>query len=450
VSGITRSNTQFRITVEVEGVTNPEVNDLLSSSLVIVRFTNSMWSCWPVIYLGFNADNQAIIESAIYGQQLINVTIDLLTEPEPGGKEQIMPGPIKLSLMYLESDMDLPLKPEQNQIKKEDVQRRLISFPTIPYPAYNIMSTFVNKIWQEPAAMMPLDIIKQVLDENAFSTEKILDDGMNETFINQLIIPPMSIKQMVDYVHEKFGLYQGPLFRYCHYSGKILLWDLYKKMQNNKDSPTLIIYKVASKFTDSNKYDKITQETMDDWGRTYMTHDTIEAVYLGNASIIRHGFNNIFVTHPRQDLYYIHQKDVDEITDQYGIWHEKNKMTYLEQLRNRKRYITDRVAFENSGYSGVYNDNMITSMLGSKYKMNSFIRLMIYRNFKIENMVKVGEVLEVRPSSDYEQSENANYGGSYIIAKSDICFNKIHKGGGGDNYDASCSILAGRTVHTKV
>jgi len=189
---------------------------MLCESLSTVRIINNINAAYPVIILTFSADNQTFIEGIIYGQELIQMRLDMMAEENDKFKEIT----INMNLLCIEEKIDLPAKPQTNQVEKIDIQRRTVSFPMISYPAYNVMTTFTNKLWEEPAGKIPLDFIKEVLTEHGFIGESVIvDDGMNETIVNQLLVPPMNIRQMIDYINEKFGIYKGPMFRYCHYSG---------------------------------------------------------------------------------------------------------------------------------------------------------------------------------------------------------------------------------------
>jgi len=220
-------------------------------------------------------------------------------------------------------------------------------------------------------------------------------------------------------------------------------------MQKEKDATALVVYKVSSKFNDSNTLEKIWKETKTDWGRTYATDADIKSSYAGNGKVIQNGYNNIFIVHPRQDLYFMHMKSLDDVITENAIWHKKDKMTYYEKLSNRKKFVIDRVAFEDSGYSGVYSDYLMTTSLGKKYTINSVIKFHIKRNFKIENMMKIGDLVEIRPTSDFEIIPDSDYSGTYVMTKTEMFFSRNHDSGRADNYDGVASITAGRSVHTK-
>lgn len=414
----------------------------LSTFLTSARIVNSIRNCWPIVYLNFQIDDQEIIENNLYGQEHYKLKIYLTAENGDLLDEK------NWELVYLESNLPLPSKPMMNVGQYEDVQRRQVVVVCIPKPSYIIMTSFINKLWEEEAVMVPLDFVKEVLEIKGYLADAIIrDDGFNEMFVNQLIIPPMTIKSMVDYINEKFGIYSGPMFRYCHFGGHFLMWDLKKTYEEQKASPRYIIYHKLPGKADEGLIDEIMDKCSDGTGTHYCGYEAAETLHHANSNIIQYGFKNIYVYHPHEDLYYLMQKEVPEIVTDFGIWHDNESIKYNEELNSRKMYFTDSRGFD---IAGEYSPNIVTNRMAHHIKDAAVIRFLVKRNINIDNVMKIGEVCYYETYQENEMFEGADYTGGYLIETSDLTFSKEQDSGGGDNYDSSCLITGIRTVQTKV
>lgn len=436
----TQSVTQYRIEVKVAGKD-------LTQFLTRFRTVNSIYNCWPIVDLTFEMDNQEVIETDIYGQNPIELIIHMSRETDKESEKS--EPPIKMQLLYLESPLDLVQKYEHNQMGKEDndYQRQPVFIRTIPYPCVNVMTSFVNKLLEEPARKKPVTVIRELIKEKGFQKTSIIEDeNKNDYFINQLVIPPMSLKQCIEYLNEKYPIFKGPLFYYCTYDGYFLMWDLYKHFEKGKDDPRIIFYKLATAYEDENTLIEILRKVVnEEYGQGYVGYDTVESLYYGNSSIVNYGYDNVYITHPRSDLYYLLTKNTEEIVKELGIKHDSDQVKFYADLKSRKRYITDCVGFENEGYEAEYSDTIITSRMSSNFKDMSSLRFTLRRNISPKTVMRVGDVVKVEPSSEHEEK----YGGSYLISNSDFIIDKHPGGASGDNYIGQCFITAFRSVQEK-
>ena len=149
----------------------------LTEFLTKIRIVNSIFNCWPIVDLTFALDNQEIIENNIYGQEPIEVEIHVTRE-----NGELNDEPLTLQLLYLESDLDLPPKPQNNVGgDMNDYQKLKTTIRTIPFTAVNVMSAFINKLWEEPTVKIPLDFVKEILELRGFDGDSIIEDaGKNE------------------------------------------------------------------------------------------------------------------------------------------------------------------------------------------------------------------------------------------------------------------------------
>ena len=418
----------------------------LSQFCVSIRIVNSINNVWPIIDLTLEVDNQDIIDNDLYGQQEFELSITLTREDG----DHLDP-PTVMKLLYLESDLDLPAKPEVNiGAKYDDHQRRSTLFRCVPYPAFNVMTSFVNRLWEEPTAKVPLDFVKELLELRGYLSDAIIvDTGYNDYKVNQLIVPPMTMKRAMDLIDEKFAIFKGPIFRYCNYAGKFLMWDLYEKMQANKGTPTLKYIKLAAQYDSETKFWDQNKEVTANWGEVVTGHDEVETVHYPNSVIASYGHENIMITHPREDLYYLLKRGAPQVIEEQGIWHDKDETKYFDDLESRKMYFSDSVGFENEGYTADYSELPLTTRFGSAIKDMFNIRFLLKRNISLRRLMQVGEVCAVDITSEHEKLPGKNYSGAYIIGSSDIVIDKERTDNGGDNYVATAVVTAFRSVQSK-
>lgn len=419
----------------------------LTSHFTTLRIINSTRSIWPIFQIYFYADNQDFIERNIYGQ--MNLSCKIWYTDYDGNK--IEP-PITYEFVYIEAKMDLPAKEEKNMPwdNRQESQRRHIVLYCLAKPAYLAMTAFVNKLWEDPdglsgTAMKPLDFVKEILDQNGIDRSKMIDDGQNMDTVQQLLIPPMTIKAAVDYINQNYGLYTGPVFRYANYAGQFLMWDLRKMYDRHKNAPWLKLHKSPSHFTTPGMFDKINRIAIGAVDE-FVTYDAAESIHHANANTIRFGYDNIYIYHPHEDIAVFQKRNLDDIITNYGIWHSKDEMKYHQTLKNRKMYFNDMVGHEiGTGYDGEYNDNILTQDMATSFQNAAAVRLVLYRNVKIHMVQKVGEVLYLKPYSDFEKAPGNNYEGGYLISDSEIVLSYEQRGKPEENLNCIATLTAYRT-----
>lgn len=439
MAGPKGSVTQFRIEFETDG----DINKALTTHFSTMRIVNSTRSIWPIFQLYFYVDNQIFIEKNIYGVK--DITCKIFATHEDGKKSE----PVTFKLLYLESNIDLPAKEEKNKTieNQEEVQRRHVMVYCLALPAYLAMTSFVNKIWEEEGPhLTPIDFIKELVGQNKIPNQ-IIEEGANKSKVNQMIIPPMTFRNAVDYINQNYGIYTGPMFRYVNYSGKFLMWDLKKMYDKHKDSPWVKMHKSPSHFDTPGLFNKINQIAADKEDE-FVIHSMTESIHHSNANVIRYGYDNIYIYHPSSDIVVYQKKNVNEIINDFGITHNKKEMKYHPELKSRKLYFSDMRGFEEEDYSGKYNKDMLTGNMATSFMNASAVRIVMFRNVKIPLASKVGEVLYLKPYSDHEKFPGSNYEGGYLITDSEIVFTKEEGGKQVDNISCIATLTGVRTAQS--
>ncbi len=434
-------NTQFKINLLIDG------DDKLSSGIDRIEIMNSIETGWPIIYITTSIDNQMIIEKNIYGQS--ELELEIIPLQEDGIERKPF---TRFKLLYLQSNLELTEKKNDNVGReKRDTQRRRVVFQCFALNAYNVWTTFVNKLYQEPAAIKPFEVVEEILMDKGFSRfmSQVSSDNINDAEIGQLIIPPMTLKRMVEYIDDRYSIYEGPLLRYCNYSGHIVIRDLWKHYDKNKDNPILHVYKLPSYYNDNPKrFDEINRlisEKPDIRTSTFLGFST---VHNPNSSLIHSGYTNTFITHPRENLFHLTKVTAEDIIPDMSYWHDSDQAKYHEFLKNRKLYYIDHSGFEESGYSGDMIEHFANARMSINL-MNCFtIKFQINRNINIDNVMKVGDVVYIDAESEHEILPDTNYSGAYIMNNSVITFYRDNDGVSA-SWDCSADIMISRTVQHK-
>lgn len=436
-----RAVTQLILEIYTDG----DYNEALTTCFTTLRIVNSTRAIWPIFQLFCAVDNQIIIEKNIYGVNDIEVKIWYT-----GEKGEKIGEPVTYTLMYLESNLDLPPKIENNvpiDAAKES-QRRHVVFTCLAKPAFLAMTQFVNKLWEEESGLRPLDFIYELLDSRGIEY-RIFEDGVNEDKVQQLLVPPMTIKSAVDYIHEKFGVFSGPTFRYVNYAGQFLMWDLKMMYEKYKDAPFTKHHKMPTQFDTPGLWDEIQDEAFlkDD---VFVTYDMVQALHYANSSLVKYGYDNIYIYHPHEDIMFMQKKNVDEIVEEFGIWHDKPLLKFNEELKNRKLYYYDMKGFEvGSGYTGIYNNFNLTSDMSEAFQDAASVRFTLYRNVKLHLLQKVGEVIYLKPWSKHEFIPGSNYEGGYLVSDTEIVLTREQRGSQEDNMNCIATVTGYRTAQSK-
>jgi hypothetical protein len=434
--------TQFIIEIYTDGALNKELTSCFQS----LRIINSTRAIWPIYELYCNIDNQVIIEQNLYGTQ--DFQIKIWYTGENGEK---IDEPVTYDLLYMQAAMELPAKPEHSvpYTDMQDTQRRLVVFSFLSKPAYLTMTQFMNKLWEEETEKTPIEIVKEILDLRGIEYI-IYEDNKNEDKIQQLILPPMTIKNCIDYIDERFAIFKGPLFRYANYAGQFLMWDLRAHYDKFKDSGFTKHHKLPNYAETQGLWDSVNQiaiETPDN----FVTYDRHQTLHYANAVVAKYGYDNIYITHPHEDIAYFLKFDVPKMITDVGIWHNSEEMKYFEEsLKHRKLYYYDMKGFETgSGYTGEYNDFILQTDMADNIQDAVGYKFYLYRNVKFHYCQKVGEVFYMKPYADHEKFSGSSYEGAYLVSDSEIVFTKLLKGAEVDNLNCIVTLTGHRTVQQK-
>jgi len=389
----------------------------LSKYVDTVRILNDISAAWPQIFISLSIDSSIIIDNDIYGQKELTLHIYV-----SGEDSEILEKTI-FDLLVLESNMNII--PKNQDTKNVDFQPT--SILAVPLYAYNFMSTFINTVLEEgDTPKSPVDFFKSIVTEAGFTGFEIDRSGHNTQEIDQAIIPPMNMKQVLEYLNSYYRFYKGPFYYYADHHGKFHMWDIKERLCKD---PVLQIFQLATGSGDPTKLDKIISESAYN-PRIVYTRDIVESLYFGNAKVLLNGYNTVDVTHPSNDLYHNIVNNIEEVSTKEGILCDNSEIKLHPNLKTRKRYIHD--------HSGDQTEENFTSRISDMNRRFSGLRISLRRNVFFQNVVKLGEPVEFKPLHfDYQR-----YRGKYFLGISDLRYERS------DNWECVCKLTIYRTAQS--
>ena len=391
-----------------------------TQELLRVKIRSSMEIPYQSVDLFLSIDPGDILRYQLFGQTSMTLQISLL------GVESKTEETFKFELMYLSSESDLMMKPIE---PPEQDQKDFKSFfiPTICRTAYKTMLTAVNEIYPSPSmkdsrpALIANDLIKK-----AGGTPHVDYAGINNTPIDQLIIPPNTLFNAIDYLDQTFGIYNGPKAFWCSFDNNVHLTNLNKEMQS---SEYFSVYYLASSG-DNSKYFKSNDPTL------YYTHSNILASYRGNAIFSYMAPTSRYIVKPRDRLYSIIQTNLETIAKENSTSSKSSAEILYDKIGLGK----ERISFYGD-YTGYDDDTSFIKASHSKslYDLSNL-------SISLENRLPVLNLLEVGSAVLFESvaSVYKEYNGRYILKASEINLVK-----GGKTWESSARLYLNRTNRTE-
>lgn len=380
-----------------------------------IRIVDSYENFWPSFAIGLLIDPNNIILQDIYGQKEIILRISLNAEDGQTIEQNTF------HLLYLQENVNLTPRTQQSQNQAELAPT---NFACVPIFAVNLMGSFVNFVHEEEDGLTrPTDLVREYLTTYGYNHE-IDDRNELDSTISQIIVPQMSFKQFMVYLHRHFGLYMGPVFYNCDAKGKFRMWDTSKRAT---DAPKFTVYQMPAGGESSNLLNKIFKKANPD--KTLVTRDNIETTYFSNAVIMKYAYDIVEVIHPDYALYNLTMDTIQDIAETYGIFAETKQLEYNKILRTRKKYY-----YSTAGNRG---NDVITMHNADSIMRSSRIQLMLRRNIRMKTVFNIGEPCIFEPTV----VEHLRYRGKYILETVDYQLSRLDS----DNWDAQCILKMFRT-----
>ena len=391
------------------------------------RITNTTNSIYPIVTFELNMNNTDLILQELFGQTKIECAIVLLGENEAPKRVS------KLNLFEINSNLNLT--PKTGNDAQNESKRQVTSFVCMVVDCFTLMCKGLNACWEEPASKTPLDILEQTFIASGVPQDNMSFDkrGSNTDLISQVLLPAMTVNQTISYVNEKYGLYQGPWFKFCHYDlinekAILVLKDLNQAMNDN---PLLTFYQLPSDV-DQQKSDEIFKACSDEYH--FYTKFPIQTINFPNSNIINFRYSKTQIIHPEDNLYALHVTTMDDIAKEFPS-STNNKLQFFDFLKG----IESRQCTGLKGFG--YNKNAFTSRLASQIQNTFSIGIQVHHKLCIDYLIGIGCTCQFIPASiDY-----LSYAGNYILKSSDVTFTRM-----GEQWETSCDVVLTRTTRSGV
>lgn len=401
-------------------------------TIQFVRMISDIGEFTPKISIALDVPSTSIVLNHIYGETQLELTISTI---ESVGEESLV-----FNLIYMQSNVSLiPVTPlEEEGVGSDPPQRILIT--TYIKECYELMSTPVNTIYEEldgeTAGMNPIDALKASLDEFGVTGYDIDNRGINEEVIDQLLVPPMTVATMIEYLHEKYGLYKGPLHRFCRWDAKEqkCVLKLHDYSQIIQDEAQISIFQLSASQDDKQKEEQITEQNTEKFSQVFYTLNPVQSTHHTNMNLTKARYNKTQIIHPDDLLFHNIEYDMQKIADQYACTEFEKQLLVEESVKNSKKYCTDLKGFFRT-------EDALTSRMSNQIKNTFSIKVDLVRVLGFVHMIKVGYPAEFKPRPIGYQT----YTGKYIIKSSDITWAKNQQ----YQWDCKASLVLFRSRPTK-
>jgi len=375
-----------------------KIDDLdYSQDLARVKILSSITAPYQTILLTLNLDPNDIILKRLYGQSTFKLTI-FLDGADNKTREQLI-----FDLMYITSEFQIPTRAMQTTGIQKDRSQFIV--PTICIKPFEYMNTMVNQVYHAKK----MDEIINDLVGNTDADIEFETTGLNTNTFDQVMVPPMTLYKSLKYLDRVLGIYNGIAIMYCLFDGTIYIKNLNQKMNM---SQVFTMYQVAS---GDEEFKKIAEKCAD--GKHFYTSKEVTTTYNGNAAFSVLSPVLRYITKPKDALYKVIEKDLDEFCLEYGILSSKDSEIY----HNSKVIKPDkRITYYTNQIGNGDDETFINANLSKAISSLSTLSMDMDRDMMLLNLMHVGEsVLFISKTLEMNQ-----FSGKYILKSSEINFDR--------------------------
>ena len=304
-----------------------------SNDLTRVRITESLDRPLTTVILDIFVDPRDIILDYIYGQDPIKLSVKYIGQSAPRmAKEQV-----DYTLVHYKSGFPLPL--QRSHSKKDQPDRTAISILTVPEKDIIPLSSLVNNVYYSKT----IEEITRDLASYAKASIEIDTEDINIEKIDQVIIPPVSLRRAIDYLDGTFGYYRGTM-GWNFSDGTLKIFNLTRRMVKEE---AFIIYQLVSGDDNSDVIDSCND------GKRFYTYELIRNDYAANTRFVTEAKNINYIVKPRNTLYGVVNLDLEEVCKSYGVISKRDAQIFFNPVLNRTKYHVDHIGYDDNNYFAV-------------------------------------------------------------------------------------------------
>jgi len=370
--------------------------DDYSTDLINVEIKTSITQPYQHIILDVRMNVDDILENTLFGQNEIKLIIKLI-----GTDKNRFADDIVFELMYIDTLTEY--SPVQQASETDQVERKVTRFKTVCINAYQSMSTMVNKIYfnKKPDEIIT-DLVKATSAELEYDTV-----GKSSLNIDQLLIPPTTFYNVINYLDKTYGLFKGPMAVHATHDNKIKVQNLNKKPNM---AQMITLYLIA---TDKNEKEIFESED----ASVFYTRDAVASSYKGNAVFSVQAPTIKYIVKPRDALSKTHDISLVGEIQKYGVIEKNNPTVYYNGAAISP---FKRIGFEkdHTGYDD--DQTFIHSNLSQNILDMATIIADVAGSLPVLNLMAVGEHVKIVSHTD----SRLKLSGSYILKGSSVIFLK--------------------------
>lgn len=417
-------------------------HSVLTENLAKIIINNNLDNSYPVIQLFFYSDNQVFIQENIYPQK--RITVNIWYTDENGSKE---PDPIIFDLVVLQHDIQLPSKRYNNVSDHQENQRRTSCATCVCRTAFKIMSCIVNRLWEgdgPDGIISPYDAVMQLIDDVKIQDKIVKSDGKNDHKLDQLLIPPMSFNDALNFINNMYGIYEDEVFKYVDWNGTFKMWDIKKYFDQNKSSGNITLHKLPI-YGPNALVDPPTIKAKNS-ATDYVTYDMASTTNRIDDSFVPRGFKQTYIYHPAFDITYYVNKETASEAIKHGIIHGNSNLKFDSDALNERYMVhSDDRCMMTDFFSSEPSHRVVDRRISREMLNLNFVKFDVNRKIKIHDLMKVGNLVYFKPYSEHEKYNGSSYEGSYMIFDSKIILDRFRNGFMADTIIGNATILAART-----
>ena len=282
------------------------------------------------------------------------------------------------------------------------------------------------------------------MDDVNITNRLVKCKGKNEDTIDQLMIPPMSFSEALNFINNMYGIYNNELFRYCDWNGTFKMWDIKEYFDENKGCGNIKLHKlpIFGPPELTNPATEIAQKSSKD----YLCYDNVSTTNRIVDSFVENGFKQTYIYHPAFDIAYYVNKDMSQEFIKHGNIHGCDCLKYdADALSERYKVHNDDHGMMNEFYGSKPSEYFINRRFSRESLKLNFVKFNITRKLKVHDLMKVGSLVYFKPYSEHEKFNKSSYEGSYMIFDSHIIIDRFKDGALADIVTPNAVIVAART-----
>lgn len=361
----------YELTIKVGGmdITNDLEQMYIISSVEIPQ---------KIYIMDFFLDSGDVILEKMYGQKPLKLTIKTF-----GTSESLPHEIIEANLLVLGSKYDLLMKDSQPQIP--DKTRSSMRIKAVSLEAYHLMNAFVNEVYLGTT----LETIVSDLVSKSGGVLEYDSMSQNTEKIDQIIIPPAPLYQVLKYLNRTFGFFHGLAGIYstaiktsrksnsaiaAGFPPKLFIRNLTQSIKTKNITIT--------QLSSTSRQQEELFEVFD--GKSFYTYNPVETEYTANTAFSLYGPTMKHIVKPRDELFTTLEIDTNDFANQFGLITKKNQL-FVNTLAqsNRVGFFKDHTGYDKS-------ETHIEANYSKPFSRISLLKIHLEKFLLLDKLMQVG------------------------------------------------------------